>query len=210
MLNTDVWLENAGSIVRDTLMMEARRRHLQHQPPLNLEAWQEQRACLLDEIRFAAGIFPEPCPLDVQEHGVVELDGYSIKKITYQSRPGLRVTANLYLPDGPGPFPGVINMHGHWAQGKIAARVQARGHMLARDGFVALVVDAFGSGERGTEPGCFEYHGAGLGASLMNIGRTLLGMQVYDNMRGIDLLQSLDCVDPDRIGATGASGGGNQ
>ncbi|MDD3927211.1 MAG: prolyl oligopeptidase family serine peptidase, partial [bacterium] len=85
-----------------------------------------------------------------------------------------------------------------------------RGHMLARDGFVALVVDAFGSGERGTAPGCFEYHGAGLGASLMNIGRTLLGMQVYDNMRGIDLLQSLDCVDPDRIGATGASGGGNQ
>lgn len=210
MLNTNVWLESAGSVARDTLIMEARRRHLQHQPPLNLEKWQEQRPWLLESIRSAAGTFPEPCPLDVAEHGLVELDGYSLKKITFQSRPGMRVTANLYIPDGPGPFPGVINMHGHWEQGKIAVRVQARGHTLAQEGFVVLSVDALGAGERGTKPGCFEYHGAGLGASLMHIRETLLGMQVYDNMRGVDLLQSLSYVDPDRIGATGGSGGGNQ
>ncbi len=210
MVDTDVWLGKASSVVQDTLTMEARRRHLQHQPPLTLEAWQEQRSRLLENIRTAAGTFSEPCPLDVQEHGSIRLEGYTLKKITYQSRPGMRVTANLYLPDGPGPFPGVLNAHGHWSQGKIAVRVQARGHVLARDGFVVLAVDAFGAGERGTQPGCFEYHGVGLGASLLNIGETLLGMQVYDNIRGIDLLQSLDCVDPDKIGVTGASGGGNQ
>ena len=44
----------------------------------------------------------------------------------------------------------------------------------------------------------------------MNVGETLMGMQVVDNLRGVDLLCSLDEVDPERIGATGASGGGNQ
>ncbi len=44
----------------------------------------------------------------------------------------------------------------------------------------------------------------------MNIGHTLAGLQLADNMRGVDLLASLPYVDSTRIGATGASGGGNQ
>jgi hypothetical protein len=37
-----------------------------------------------------------------------------------------------------------------------------------------------------------------------------MGLQITDNMRGVDLLCSLPYVDPSKIGATGASGGGNQ
>jgi hypothetical protein len=44
----------------------------------------------------------------------------------------------------------------------------------------------------------------------MNIGESLLGIQVSDNMRGVDLLCSLQYVDENNIGAAGASGGGNQ
>ncbi len=44
----------------------------------------------------------------------------------------------------------------------------------------------------------------------MNIGESLMGIQISDNMRGVDLLCSLPYVDPQNIGATGASGGGNQ
>jgi len=44
----------------------------------------------------------------------------------------------------------------------------------------------------------------------MNIGESLMGIQISDNMRGVDLLCSLSNVDSDKIGATGASGGGNQ
>jgi hypothetical protein len=44
----------------------------------------------------------------------------------------------------------------------------------------------------------------------MNIGEPLIGIQISDNMRGIDLLCSLPDVDTTKIGATGASGGGNQ
>jgi len=44
----------------------------------------------------------------------------------------------------------------------------------------------------------------------MDIGESLMGMQITDNIRGVDLLRSLPYVDGENIGATGASGGGNQ
>ena len=120
------------------------------------------------------------------------------------------VTANLFVPEGEGPFPAVVAVHGPWAQGKIAERVQCRGHLLASNGYVVLSVDAFGAGERGSVPGEFEYHGGALGGSVFHIGESLMGCQIRDNMRGVDLLVSLPFVDPEKIGVTGASGGGNQ
>ena len=88
--------------------------------------------------------------------------------------------------------------------------VQSVGHSLALNGYVCLNIDAFGSGERSTIHGEYEYHGYNLGASLMNIGESLMGFQISDNIRGVDLLCSLPYVDAKHIGATGASGGGNQ
>jgi len=209
-MKTNVWIESGGKLMRETLCQEARRWHQIHQPPTTLEEWITYRSRLLDKLRSLAGSFPEPVPLEIRECGELRMDGYTIRKLTYQSRENFRVTANLFVPEGRGPFPAVLNVHGHYSEGKIAAPVAARGHLLAKEGFVVLSVDAFGAGERGTRPGEFEYHGKQLGMSLTSIGETLLGMQVYDNMRGIDLLQSLDFVDSERIGVTGASGGGNQ
>jgi len=212
-MNTHVWPEdNGGALLRDSLKLEARRWHQLHSVPGTPAAWTEYRANLLQRLHEAAGLSPEPEPVSVEmrEHGTLQLDGYRILKVSYSSRADVRVTANLYVPDGPGPFPAVLGTHGHWSQGKIAARVAARGHLLAREGFVVLIVDAFGSGERGTAPGQYEYHGAQIGGALLSLGETLLGAQVHDNRRGLDLLQSLPFVDPQRLGVTGASGGGNQ
>ncbi len=209
-MNLDIWQEKPSDLVKEHHIQEAKRWHRLHQPPLTLAAWRARRPRLLAAIRANAGSFPPPPSLDIQVHGVIRLPGYELRKITYQSRPGLRVTANLYVPDGTGPFPGIISVHGHHPQGKIAGRVQERGHLLALNGFVVLTIDAFGAGERGSIPGKYEYHGAGIGAGLFDLGETLLGMQLYDNMRGIDLLQTLPCVNAERIGVTGASGGGNQ
>ena len=49
-----------------------------------------------------------------------------------------------------------------------------------------------------------------MGSTLWPVGQTLLGMQVYDNRRAVDYLRSRPEVDGDRLGITGASGGGNQ
>src|SRR5699024_2766790 len=135
---------------------------------------------------------------------------YMIKNILFQTRPGVFATANLYIPDGAGPFPGVLVVMGHSQNGKLYEAYQSVGHTLALNGYVALNIDPWGAGERGTQHGEFEYHGANLGASLMDVGETLMGMMITDNMRGIDFLISLPYVDENRIGVTGASGGGNQ
>ncbi len=208
-----VWNNISGNDGDLALRMEASKRFRQwaELPCGSKKEWNAHRQFLRKTIWEKLGVKYDPeLPLDCREYGTVRMKGYSVRKITYQSRRGFHVTANLYVPDGKGPFPGVINMHGHWQQGKIAERVQARGHLLAASGYVCLCVDAFGSGERASEHGVFEYHGATLGASLLNIGETLMGCQVVDNMRGVDLLCSLPYVDAGKIGATGASGGGNQ
>lgn len=173
--------------------------------------WELQKRELRRRIWKAAGVTVDhSLPLDYRETGMIKLNGYTIKKIYFQTRTGVYATANLYVPDGKGPFPAVINMHGHWAEGKAAESVQSCAHELALNGYVCLNIDAWGSGERTTNHGVHEYHGSNLGASLINVGETLLGAQLADNMRGVDLLCSLPYVDKNRIGATGASGGGNQ
>jgi hypothetical protein len=207
-----VLVPNHADLVESKLRHEARLKFAEHRLPDNPADWEAYRIKLKNEIISKAGIrIDHGLPLNVKETGSIRMKGYTIKNITFQTRPGIYATANLYIPDGQGPFPGVINMLGHWTKGKIdPTGPQGVGHTLALNKYVCLTIDPWGAGERSTRHGEFEYHGANLGASLMNIGETLLGIQVSDNMRGVDLLCSLPYVDRDKIGATGASGGGNQ
>ncbi len=47
-------------------------------------------------------------------------------------------------------------------------------------------------------------------ATLLPVGLPLSGLQVYENMRAVDYLETRPEVDKTKIGITGASGGGNQ
>lgn len=206
-----VWTEPFSDYIENNLKNEAAKLFRIHQLPDTLESWQKIRVELRGNIWKNLGVYyDKSLDLDLRETGEIQMDGYRVKNVYYQSRSGLYVTGNLYIPDGDGPFPGVVGMHGHWAQGRLAERVQSRGHSLAKNNYVCLMVDAWGSGERSTVHGDFEYHGAGLGGALFNIGESLMGAQIVDNMRAVDVLCSLDYVDSSKIGATGASGGGNQ
>lgn len=60
--------------------------------------------------------------------------------------------------------------------------------MLAKHGFVILNVDTFESGERNVVHGKISYYDDLKGAALPNIAFPLMGIQVIDNTRGIDLL----------------------
>ncbi|MCK9413763.1 MAG: acetylxylan esterase [Prolixibacteraceae bacterium] len=204
--------KNHGDLIDSKLRGEARVRFAERQLPNNLKEWETQRIKLKAGIIKKSGVVVNhQLPLNIKETNVIQLNGYSVKNITFQTRPGIYATANLYMPDGKGPFPGVMNTPGHWPNSKIdSIGQQAVGHTLAINGYVCLTMDPWGAGERGTIVGKSEYHGSNLGASLMNIGESLLGIQVSENMRGVDLLCSLPNVDPQKIGTTGASGGGNQ
>ena len=149
-------------------------------------------------------------PLKVKRFGNIREKDFTITKLIYQSRPGIFVTALLYVPSGKGPFPAVIQMHGHNPEGKFGVNPQSMSLALVKSGYICLTVDAFGTYERADTCYTIQKHGNVLGGSLLNIGETLMGAQIVDNMRGIDFLQSLPNVKKNRIGATGASGGGNQ
>ncbi len=209
-----VLTKNHADLIASKLRFDAVSKFGVHQLPDNLKDWETHRLKLKNEILKKTGvIINHELALNIRETGTIQMKGYSIKNIAFQTRPGIYATANLYIPDGKGPFPAVIYMLGHWQKGKIdSTGPQAVGHSLALNGYVCLTIDPWGSGERTTIHGIFEDHGDGnnLGSSLMNIGETLMGIEISDNMRGVDLLCSLSYVDPKNIGATGASGGGNQ
>lgn len=181
--------------------------------PGTVEDWQKTRGDLRDLLLTAWGGFPtEKYPLEARNLGEIKRDGYRVEKIVFQTMPGVWMTANAYVPEGkPNQvFPAVLCVHGHWAGAKQDPVVQSRCIGLAKLGFFVLCVDAFGAGERAIGEKLGEYHGEMTGASLLLLGRPLSGIQVYENMRAVDYLQSRPEVDPDRLGVTGASGGGNQ
>ncbi|HEV3386712.1 MAG TPA: SMP-30/gluconolactonase/LRE family protein, partial [Gemmata sp.] len=160
------------------------------------------------------GGFPDkPCPLDPQMQGEpLKRDGYTVEKLTFQTRPGVRMTANLYIPDAAKnkKLPAILMVHGHWKGAKQDPVVQSRCIGATKLGFVVLCVDAFGAGERGVGTALGEYHGDMTAATLLPQGTPLSGMQVYENMRAVDYLLTRPEVDGGKLGITGASGGGNQ
>jgi hypothetical protein len=208
----DVFAKNHADFLESKLRNEAIIKFGTHQLPDNPEDWVKYRTNLRKTIIQKTGlIVNHSLPLDIKESGSIQMKGYQIRNIAFQTRPGVYATANLYIPDGKGPFPAVITMPGHWRKAKFDPDgPQQLGHSLALDGYVCLSMDPWGSGERTTVHGAFDYHGTSLGASLLNVGESLAGFQISDNIRGVDLLSSLSYVDPKNIGATGASGGGNQ
>ena len=69
-------------------------------------------------------VYDNKVPLDVRRFGKVQMPGYTIEKLIYQSRPGLYVTGLLYGPEGKGPFPAVLQMHGHNPEGKFGIKLR--------------------------------------------------------------------------------------
>ena len=185
--------------------------------PRSRDEWEHRRALLKTNLAAAWGGFPEtPCELATQKLGEFQRTGYRVEKLIFQTRPGVWMTANAYVPDKPdnsdkpGRLPAILNVHGHWSGAKQDPVVQSRCIAAARLGFFVLCVDAFGAGERGLGKKLGEYHGEMVAATLLPVGLPLSGLQVYENMRAVDYLLTRPEVDPDRIGITGASGGGNQ
>ncbi|HUR55670.1 MAG TPA: acetylxylan esterase [Gemmataceae bacterium] len=180
-------------------------------PPTTRDEWTARRSELRKNLLAAWGGFPEtPCPLDPKNHGELKRDGYRVEKVSFQTRPGVWMTANAYVPDKPGKLPAILQVHGHWKGAKQDPVVQSRCIGAAKLGFFVLCVDAFGAGERGVGTALGEYHGDMTAATLLPVGLPLSGLQVYENMRAVDYLLTRPEVDGNRIGITGASGGGNQ
>ena len=179
--------------------------------PKTLEEWRTANKVLRDHLSGAWGGFPfERGKVQVQTLGTIDREGYRLERLLLETMPGVWMTAHAYVPKREGRLPAILQVHGHWAGAKQDPHVQARCIGAAKHGFFVLAVDAFGAGERGLKPALGEYHGEMVAATLFPTGVPLSGIQVFENMRAVDYLQTRPEVDPAKIGITGASGGGNQ
>ncbi len=179
--------------------------------PKSLPEWKETRKNLYSQLAENIGLSNrKECGLVPTKIGEIKKEGYKIEKIILQTFIGIEMPVLAYVPEGKGPFPAVLCVHGHWPRAKQDPTVQSRCIGLAKLGFFVLAVDAFGAGERGIGKALGEYHGASVAAALFPSGMLLPGLQVFENKRCVDYLQRREDVIPDKIGITGASGGGNQ
>jgi dienelactone hydrolase/pimeloyl-ACP methyl ester carboxylesterase len=102
-----------------------------------------------EAVARAFGRLPGRTPLRPRLAGARELELCAIQPLCFESRPGLTVTANLYLPrHGSPPYPAVLGLCGHAAAGKAYDRYQSFCQGLAAKGFLVLIIDPVGQGER--------------------------------------------------------------
>jgi len=144
--------------------------------------------------------------LNVHITGTVQRKGYHIEKLYYESLPNLYVPANLYVPDSiKRPVPAILYVCGHDRTQKV--HYQAHPAKFAQLGFVCLIIETIQWGEvLGEHWGCY----ARGWFNWYSRGYTPAGVEVWNAMRGLDLLSERPEVDKERLGVTGISGGGAQ
>ena len=177
----------------------------------SLAEWEARRERLRAQILAAAGLRPLPertplRPAGVRPTGAGGLHG---REGLLETLPGFYLGGNLYRPRGTAArHPGVLKAHGHWNYGRLEhqplAEQQTLCANLAQQGYVVFNYDMVGYNDTVQTPHSF----GGPREDLWSFGP--LGLQLWNSIRALDFLQSLEDVDPDRIGMTGASGGGTQ
>ncbi len=181
--------------------------HGKQHPVKTAADWAIRRRHILAGMQKAMGKFPDRSKLpelDVKIKGRIKGDGFERLDITFASERSDRVPALLYLPSGRPKgkrLPAMLALHPTSQLGR--HRVTEKGGQpnrlyateLAQRGYVVIAPDYPPFGDYKTyEPGDY-------------VSGTMKG--IFDHMRCVDLLQSREEVDPQRIGVIGHSLGGH-
>jgi hypothetical protein len=185
----------------------------QPKPVRDVVDWLERRAEILQGAQAVMGRWPGPespkrCPLDLRVESEKDCGRYVRRKLTYASEPGGRVPAYLLIPkallrnDGS-RAPAVLCLH-------------PTDNVIGHDNVVGLG----GKPNRNYASELADRGYVTLAPSYPLLARyqpdlTALGWEsgtlkaVWDNVRGLDLLESLPYVKPGGFGAIGHSLGGH-
>lgn len=220
---------------RASRLIDADHFELRIKVPETVDELESRREELRQKFLLTNGLWPMPakCELNPVVFDEKQGDGFRVAKVYFESLPGYYVTGNLYRPaSGNGPFPAIICPHGHWSFGRLTngetGSIPGRCIDLAKMGFVVISIDMVGYNDNIQLPhdhnknrsqmkagkplpyehkkfrGVFDFPKARL------YGLSLAGLHAWNAIRAVDFLISLPEVDPERIGATGASGGASQ
>jgi hypothetical protein len=225
----------SGTLPNDSRLGELRmlrdKYHL-WSPPTTKTAWETEAKRLRKQVLVSNGLWPMPPkrPLKPVVHGKIDRGDYTVEKVFFATHPGHYVTGSLFRPKKiNGKVPGILSPHGHWANARFYNAgdkkakeqldkgaetfnagahhpVQARMVQLARMGCVVFHYDMVGYADSQQIPHRQGFTDVEAGLRLQNF----MGLQTFNSIRALDFLISLPEVDSNRIGVTGASGGGTQ
>jgi Prolyl oligopeptidase family len=175
------------------------------QPVKTVADWEKRRSSILAAMQKVMGPLPgmdKRCPLDMKVEEEVDCGKYLRRLISYQSEPGMRTPAYLLIPKGKGPFPAVLSLHPTNAKGfRVTVGLadtmnREYGVELAELGYVVLATPY---------PRLSDYN-----PDLKKLGYESGTMKaIWDNMRAMDLLDTLPFVKKGAYGTIGHSLGGH-
>ncbi|MCA9116714.1 MAG: alpha/beta fold hydrolase, partial [Planctomycetaceae bacterium] len=187
------------------------------QPVTSVKGWEQRRTHVRTHIQSVMGELPRPAkpvPLDVQVLEEKTIEGMLRRKISYHTdSTERRVNAWLFLPQGKlagtasgetSKRPAILCLHQTTGIGKDEPAGLGGlenlhyAHELAKRGFVCLVPDYPSFGEY---PYDFKVQGKHYASGSMKA--------IWNNLRAVDVLETLPQVDPNRIGCIGHSLGGH-
>jgi hypothetical protein len=162
-------------------------------------------------------------PLESQQKeyfGYIQANGYRIEKWLFEVFPGTFASANLYVPEKINTSKiSFVAPIGHWSNGKSNVDYQNLGGYMASHGVPVLVYDHAGLGERrefwdpikhetltGKSPTTEHCR---MGDLMIAAGIQPANFFLSEARQAINFLKTFDYIDPNKIGISGASGGGS-
>ena len=171
-----------------------------------LEDWNKAKGPARQQLFEMLGIDPLPPKTDLKATvtGTLDHPEFTVEKLHYQSRPGLYVTANVYVPKKlSAPAPAILYVCGHAVVKTSGVSYgnkvgyQHWGAWFARNGYVCMVVDTVQLGE---------LEGIHHGTHNKDMwwwnsrGYSSAAAEAWNCIRALDYLQSRKDVDGQQIG----------
>jgi len=177
-------------------------------------------------LQMVGGWPRERCGLNPRRQQVARTSRYNLDRVFLTVLAGVEIDCLLLIPPGGGRRPAVLAQHGlNGTPEEVCGFVEEPhqspynrlGIRLVEEGYVVLAPHMVGG--FGTEQWGEQYVGGApqeawnrartqLSRKSRLVGREIQGLEMFALSRAVDYLQSLDVVDPERIGMYGLSQGG--
>ena len=167
----------------------------------DLHTWEQRRKEVLDGVQaalalepFIRGLAAKPI---VKQGKILKHNGYTTQNYALETLPGVFVCGTIYAPDNHRKHALVVAPCGHWEGARYREDQQHLMAALARMGAVAVDMDIVGWGESELQFGR-EIHTADYAMQLQVLWSKCVTEWILKTRKDID---------PERIAATGGSGG---